>query len=261
MKSLSKSLIVILAVHLCLSNCTPTPSPSSDTSGGDHTPDTSQSRERTSSRDERTQTRTNTNTSQAGSNIQYTLAPELYEQLQEKARATKESAAETAQAAQSLINYFINTGVEPSSNPPCFSGESQYNQPGVDYLQKLLEDYHSLNGYGTYLHLVDQSTNYSLNVSGANYWIRFVDLENTFNHLRTDLKTLIKIVLGREPALDREEDGSGGGQQRVLEEYCYDTSYSRQYRTYASLGILVWFDIYLQDVDGLLEIVTSGSEN
>ena len=223
---------------------TSTPAPASNTSNTSTTPATNEP------------TNSNSTDPTTTANTCPPLVPvQPHVDLKTATANTKLSALHTSQAARNLRQHLLLNGSEPDPQPPCFLIERQVNDqrthPRIDYEQRFKEDYNSVKGYCSYVMLVERAIieNTTSEVD-AQYSIRFTDLTTSLTQLKDDMLLVLQII---SPEVYGEEESSAITMQPDLQDYCYDTNYDQQIRSYHRLSILSGY--IKMDIIGLLDTV------
>jgi hypothetical protein len=227
-----------------VSACTPLPTPSASSPTPENT--TAASASNISSTTSALPTVEPTSHSPTGANVSL--------DFEAVAMDVTESAAHTWQAARdytrNILTDFLD-GDRPRPRPSCFLIERESTdrrtQHSIDYVQRFIEDYNSLQGYYSYTEQVETTVNET-----STHSIRFTDLKNSLTQLRENMASLFSIL--NRCTEEELRDDSGMELQLRLPDFCTDTSYEQQYRVY--LRCDVFARVYIpSDITGLLESI------
>lgn len=170
---------------------------------------------------------------------------------------------ETSQSAGFLVGYFVvyldvNTS-HPASVCSCFIEERDpevyKHSPDTDFVQLIVEDYISTDGYISYIEWIVEDGSLPTGNGSYTYRDQFANLQRLLGELRDDLGKLIEMVGGDRPSEGRE--GEGSGMELMTDDYpdcCHVTSYSRQYWTFNELSTLFTQFYIPEDIDYLRKV-------
>ena len=176
----------------------------------------------------------------------------------------KRSVEESIQAAQILNNYIRGHKVAQDATPekPCFQEErsashAHHLDSRVNYLQRMADDYQSLEGYALYMNQTEESECTLNPNASAIYCIYVTGLKTAVSDLKRNLKLFISIW---NPSVLLQSSGNSTAHGEALEEgstltypaHCYDTGYEQQSRTYLEFLSLARYYI-TEDVNGVLQ--------
>ena len=175
--------------------------------------------------------------------------------LETVAMDTSESARYVWQAAIGFARYILTeflAGQRPRPRASCFLTEREptdrRTHHDIDYVQRFIEDYNSLEGYYSYTEQVESTANSTTDMN-VQYNIQFTDLKDSLTELKENMASLFSVLdrcgLTDTPSTELQPD---------LPEFCSDTSYEQQYRVYLRCDVLA--RLYIpSDINGLQESI------